>query len=94
MPSKIYESMASGRPVLLSADGEVTAIAKRAGCGPVSAAGDASGLQAGIDALVAAPAKAAAQGLAGRAYVELHNDRAALAQRYEAVLRHVVDAAR
>ena len=94
VPSKIYESMASGRPVLLSADGEVTAIAKRAGCGPVSAAGDASGLQAGIDALVAAPAKAAAQGLAGRAYVELHNDRAALAQRYEAVLRHVVDAAR
>jgi len=90
VPSKIYEAMASARPVLLSADGEVARLAERAGCGPVGEAGDAAALQAGIDALIASPSAAAAQGVAGRRFVEVYNDRAALAQRYEAVLQRVV----
>jgi glycosyltransferase involved in cell wall biosynthesis len=90
VPSKIYESMASGRPIVLSADGEVTTLARQANCGPVSAAGDAAGLQAAIDTLLADDAGAAAMGQAGRHYVEQHNDRAVLAQRYEALLRQIV----
>jgi glycosyltransferase involved in cell wall biosynthesis len=90
VPSKIYESMASGRPIVLSADGEVTTLARQAHCGPVSAAGDAAGLQAAIDTLLADDAVAATMGQAGRHYVEEHNDRAVLAQRYEALLRQIV----
>lgn len=90
VPSKIYESMASDRPVLLSADGEVAAMAHAAGCGPVSAAGDGPGLQAGIDRLLADDFAAGACGEAGRRYVEQHNDRATLASRYEALLQRVV----
>lgn len=89
VPSKIYESMASGRPILLSADGEVTTLARQAHCGPVSAAGDAAGLQAGIDTLLADDFAAGAMGESGRRYVEQHNDRAVLAQRYEALLRQL-----
>ncbi len=89
VPSKIYESMASGRPILLSADGEVATLARQAGCGPVSAAGDMAGLNAGIDLLLRDDFAAAAMGEAGRRYVEQHNDRAGLASRYEALLRQV-----
>ena len=92
VPSKIYESMGSGRAVLLSADGEVAALARRAGCGPVSAAGDAAGLQASLDALDE-PQSALSWGAAGRRYVEAHNDRAVLAGRYEALLREVAGGA-
>ncbi len=90
VPSKIYESMASARPVVLSADGEVATIAKTADCGSVSAAGDAPGLQAGLDALLADDARADAQGRNGRTYVELNNDRAAIAARFRAVLLNAV----
>jgi glycosyltransferase involved in cell wall biosynthesis len=89
VPSKIYESMASGRPVLLSADGEVTGIARTAECGPVSGAGDGPGLQAGIDALLADETAAARHGRLARSYVEAHNDRARLAGRYLDVLKRV-----
>ncbi len=90
VPSKIYESMASGRPVILSADGEVADIARIADCGSVSAAGDGPGLQAGLDALLADDAAADAQGARGRRYVETHNDRAEIAQRFRAVLLDAV----
>jgi glycosyltransferase involved in cell wall biosynthesis len=86
VPSKIYESMASGRPVILSADGEVAGIARTANCGSVSAAGDGPGLLAGLDALLAEDGAALAQGANGRRYVEIHNDRAAIAQRFRQVL--------
>jgi len=90
VPSKIYESMASGRPVLLSADGEVVSIAQRAGCGPVAAAGELLELDKAIDTLARDATAADAMGQAGRRYVEAHNDRASLARRYEAVLLRAV----
>ena len=91
VPSKIYESMASARPVILSADGEVAMIARTADCGSVSAAGDAPGLQAGLDSLLADDAAADAKGARGRRYVEVHNDRAAIAQRFRDVLLDAAD---
>ena len=90
VPSKIYESMASGRPVILSADGEVATIARTANCGSVSAAGDGAGLLTGLDALLADAATADRQGANGRRYVELHNDRAEIAERFRAVLQDAV----
>lgn len=94
VPSKIYESMAAGRPLLLSADGEVTVIAKAAGAGPVSASADLAGLQAGVDFLLADPARAAEMGTAGRRYVETYNDRAGIALRFRKVLLDAVAGAR
>lgn len=90
VPSKIYESMASARPVILSADGEVATIAQAANCGSVSAAGDGPGLLAGLDALLADDAGADALGANGRRYVETHNDRAAIARRFRSVLHDAV----
>ncbi|MCO4762343.1 MAG: glycosyltransferase family 4 protein [Myxococcales bacterium] len=82
IPLKIYEVMASGRPVLLSADGEVADIAAQANCGPVSAAGDMPGLQANIDALLADALQVDAYGAAGRAFVRAHNDSAQIATHF------------
>jgi glycosyltransferase involved in cell wall biosynthesis len=94
VPSKIYEAMAAGRPVILSADGEVAAIVRTAGCGPVSAAGDGPALQASLDGLAADSQRAVALGQAGRRYVEAYNDRAVLARRYLDVLQDAVAARR
>ena len=90
VPSKIYESMAAARPVLLSADGEVATMARAADCGSVTAAGDAAALNAAIVALAADPARAAAQAANGRRYVEQHNDRRQIARRFREVLLQVV----
>ncbi len=94
VPSKLYEAMASRRPVALSADGEVARLAAQAGCGPVSAAGDLEGLGQGLDSLLGDAEAAARQGAAGRDYVEKHNDRAVLATEYLRLLAAAVDAAR
>ena len=94
VPSKIYESMAAARPVLLSADGEVATMARQAGAGPVSAAADAAGLQGGIDQLLSDAAGAAAMGARGRAYVEQWNDRAEIARRFRQVLQDAVTGTR
>jgi len=44
VPSKLYEAMASGLPVILSADGEAAQIVREARAGIVVAPGDAAGL--------------------------------------------------
>ena len=94
VPSKIYESMASGRPVLLCADGEVVRIAQAADCGATCAAGDGDGLQAAIDGLLANTARADQCGANGRRYVEQFNDRAVLAGKYLEMLQSIVDGRR
>jgi len=91
VPSKIYEAMAAGRPVVLSADGEVQTIARTAGCGPIGDAGDLAALDSQLDQLLGDPAAAEAMGRAGRDYARQHNDRATLAVRYLDLLRRAVD---
>ncbi len=82
VPSKIYEAMAAGRPVVLSADGEVQAIAQAAGCGPVGNAGDLDALDSNLSLVLADPGAAQAMGHSGRIYARKYNDRAVLAARY------------
>ena len=53
IPSKIYEAMAAGRPLVLVADGESARLVRRAGAGLVVAPGDLDGLAEALRTLTA-----------------------------------------
>ncbi len=88
VPSKIYEAMASGRPVLLSADGAPAEIVSESGAGLATPAGDLEGLLGSIRRLAANPGEAEALGRAGRERAR-ESDRRILVDRFEAVLERV-----
>ena len=92
MPSKIFEYMASARPLLLSADSEPQRIVELAGAGPVSAAGDLEGLLNGIRLLRSDTAAADKMGAQGRSHVERHYNRAELNARFLSLVSKLVDA--
>lgn len=89
VPSKIYEALASGCPVLLSADGAPADIVRESGGGLASAAGDLDGFAAHVRQLLEAPGEAAAMGERGKAFAAGH-DRRILVDRFEALLERVV----
>ena len=66
VPSKIYEAMAAGRPLVLVADGEPARLVREAGAGLVVAPGDVEGLAAALGALAADPDLRRRLGEAGR----------------------------
>jgi len=90
VPSKIYEAMASGRPVLLSADGAPAEIVASNGAGLATPAADLDALVASILQLVRDPEKARAMGRRGREQAK-ESDRRLLVDRFESVLRRVVE---
>ena len=89
VPSKLYEAMASGRPVLVSADGAPAEILREAKAGLATPASDAEGLAHSIRTLLADPARAAEFGAAGKHYAAAF-DRGRLVERFEEVLRFTV----
>ncbi|RIL04488.1 MAG: glycosyltransferase WbuB [Proteobacteria bacterium] len=89
VPSKLYEAMASGRPVLVSADGAPAEILREAKAGLATPASDAAGLAQSIRALLEDPERARAFGAQGRAYASGF-DRGRLVEKFEAVLAGVV----
>lgn len=91
VPSKIYEAMASGRPVLLSADGAPAEIIRGAGAGLATPAADLDGLVASIVRLASHPDEAEGLGRAGREAARA-SDRRLLVDRFEEVIRRVVEA--
>ena len=72
VPSKLYDAMAVGRPVLLAARGESAALVAETGCGLTVEPEDAGGLAAAIRVLAADRARAVAMGEAGRRAVPEH----------------------
>jgi len=90
VPSKIYESIASGRPVLVSANGAPGEILEESGGGLASAAGDAETLAGHIERLRLDPGLAASLGEAGARYAR-HFDRRRLVERFEQVLRRCIE---
>lgn len=92
IPSKIYECMASGRPVLFSAAGLGAETIERAEAGTVTEPGDRDSLYSAIRAYLEDPARADAHGASGRSFVEEHYDRAKIAQAFEALLAACADA--
>jgi colanic acid biosynthesis glycosyl transferase WcaI len=83
-PSKIYTIMAAGRPALVAAepDTELAWVVESSGCGWVVPPGDAHALSAALLHAFLHPAEAQERGRRGRAYVEAHHARRAVARRY------------
>lgn len=90
IPSKLFEILACERPVLVSAAGEAQRLVENSGGGWAVAPGDPEALATGILEALGTPAEVRDQmGRAGRCFVQQHYDRAAIADRYLALLNRV-----
>jgi glycosyltransferase involved in cell wall biosynthesis len=85
IPSKLFECLAAGRPVVGAVAGEAAQILREAGA-QVVPPGDGAALAGGIGALAGDPARRAAMGRQGRCYVEKYFDRGTLARQYRKLL--------
>ena len=91
IPSKLFEILASGRPLVAALSGEPAEIARAAG-GIVVPPGNGSAIAGAVLALRDDPALCRRMEQAGRSYVEEHFDRQKLAETYLDVLRGLVPA--
>lgn len=79
-PNKVFDYLASGRPILLAIDGVIREVVESAGAGIFIPPGDSEALAQAAQQLAANPALARQMGLAGRRYLEEHFNRAQLAE--------------
>src|SRR5581483_5615465 len=86
VPSKLYEAMATGRPVVLVATGEAATIVREHRAGLVVEPGDIAGLADALRTLRDDPALRAELGANGRRAALRHFDRAEIARRFIAML--------
>jgi colanic acid biosynthesis glycosyl transferase WcaI len=86
LPSKMYESMAVGQPIVASMWGEAADLVRVAGCGLVAQPGDPKALCDAIETLAADPEKAREMGSKGREYVVEHFNRQKVALRLRRLL--------
>jgi glycosyltransferase involved in cell wall biosynthesis len=86
IPSKLYEIMASSRPVVIGTRGESRSLVKSAGCGVAVEPESATHVAEAIRHFYECPDVGHQMGCRGRQYVTTHNDRAVLADRYTKVL--------
>lgn len=90
-PSKMFEAMATARPVVLSVAGEAADLLAEAGGGVAVPPGRPSELAAAVAALADDRARGRELGEAGRAWVSEHLSRDAIAERFEAILYEAVE---
>ena len=86
IPSKIFEIMACGRPILMGVGGEAARLVERAGAGIVFESENDAQLREAIHTLQADPDGLRRMGEAGRRFVETGYGRGQLARRYAALL--------
>ena len=89
IPSKIFESMAMGKPIVLGVLGESRAIVEAAGAGVGIEPEDAGALAEAVRKLASDPSLYGRMSEGGPAYVGEHFDRRKLARRYLLLLRSV-----
>lgn len=90
VPSKLFEIMACGRPVLASVAGEAATIVRQSGGGFVSAPANPTAITAAVLELAARTrADLELMGQRGRAFVTKHFDRRVLADRYLELLLQI-----
>jgi len=85
-PNKVFDYMAAGRPVLLAIDGVIREVVEAAGCGLFAQPGDPAALAEAARNLAADPSLSLQMGLAGRAYLEAHFSRKAMAEKLDSLL--------
>jgi glycosyltransferase involved in cell wall biosynthesis len=84
VPSKLFDAMAAGRPVVLSVDGEARAILESCDGGVFVPPGDAQGIADAITRLGANPGERRDMGARGRQFVLDRYDRRREADRFVA----------
>jgi glycosyltransferase involved in cell wall biosynthesis len=89
VPSKLFEMLAAGRPIIGAVRGEARHILQRSGGALLVDPERGDQLAAAVERLRADPDLRAALARSGRAFAEQHYDRDALAERYLDVLRDV-----
>lgn len=80
MPSKIFETMAMGRPIIMGVRGEACDVVLRAGAGVEMEPDSPESLVAAVEQLTAEPDAAEKRGAAARAFVAEHYNRDTLAE--------------
>lgn len=93
VPSKLFDAMAVGRPVVLAAAGESAALVGESGCGVVVPPGDGGALAEAVRRLAADRSGARRMGRAGRQHA-MRNTRTAQVDRLEEVLLEAASGAR
>jgi len=86
VPSKVFEVLAAGRPLVAALAGEAAEIVREAG-GLVAEPGDGQSIAAALRQLLSDPAAREAMGERGRRYVREHYDRRSLALDYLKTLK-------
>ncbi len=94
IPSKMFEIMGSGVPILASLSGEAARILDRSGAAIVVPPEDVDALDAGLRRLRGDPGLRAVLGARGAAFVREHYDRSRLALRYLGLIREAVEGRR
>lgn len=89
LPSKIFESMAMERPIILGVEGESAELVMSAGGGICIEPEDAKDLASQVLILYRDPTRCQTLGSSGRRYVLEHFDRQVLARRFADVMRLV-----
>jgi colanic acid biosynthesis glycosyl transferase WcaI len=87
VPSKLFEVLAAGKPVVGAVRGEARAILERSGGALLVEPEDAAGIAAAVERLRADPALCLQLGQHGQAFVRANYDRDMLAGRYLDLLR-------
>ena len=89
LPSKMFESMAVGHPIVAAMWGEGADLVEAARCGLVAEPEDPQSLSQAVAALAADPSLARRLGAQGREYVVKHFDRKDIADRLAKLLQEV-----
>ncbi|MDM8550857.1 glycosyltransferase family 4 protein [Desulfobacterales bacterium HSG2] len=91
LPSKIFEIMAMGRPILCSVDGECREMIEQAGCGLFAEPENVENMVRAIRELRQDRERLIVMGENGRKFVELHFNRDDLARTYLDVLKAITE---
>ena len=93
VPSKMFEIMATGRPILGAVNGEARAILEQSGAAILCEPGNPESIAQSIITALENYDQLAERGAAGRRFVEENYNRAVLAREYEQLLTAVVNKA-
>ena len=88
LPSKMFEAMAAGRPIVAAIEGEARATLERSGAGIAVPPGNPAALADAIAQLAGDPELRARLGQAGRDFVDTEFNRRVWADRYLEILEH------